>query len=72
MPGPDRNRRSRQDPALAAHHARATWESGGVDVLVWITASTRPAIVAGYAQAGTEVLGADPQDPEQAAKPLHE
>lgn len=45
---------------LAADHARATWESGGVDVLVWITASTRPAIVAGYAQAGTEVLGADP------------
>ncbi|MEU0632267.1 tetratricopeptide repeat protein [Streptomyces sp. NPDC005989] len=53
---------------LAADHARATWESGGVDVLVWITASTRPAIVAGYAQAVTEVLGADPQDPEQAAK----
>ncbi|WP_406396475.1 tetratricopeptide repeat protein [Streptomyces sp. NBC_00887] len=53
---------------LAADYARAAWESGGVDVLVWITASTRSAIVSGYAQAGAEVLGAGPQDPEQAAK----
>ncbi|MEV0992459.1 tetratricopeptide repeat protein [Streptomyces sp. NPDC049949] len=53
---------------LAADYARAAWESGGVDVLVWITVSTRSAAVSGYAQAGVEVLGADPQDPEQAAK----
>ncbi|MFF3787459.1 SAV_2336 N-terminal domain-related protein, partial [Streptomyces sp. NPDC001933] len=53
---------------LAADFARAVWDSRGVDVLVWISASTRPVIVAGYAQAGTELLGADPQDPEQAAK----
>ncbi|MGY3061490.1 hypothetical protein ACVWZD_005788 [Streptomyces sp. TE3672] len=53
---------------LAANYARAAYQSGGIDVLVWITASTRSAIVSGYAQAGTEVLGADPQDPEQAAK----
>ncbi|MEU9072603.1 FxSxx-COOH system tetratricopeptide repeat protein [Streptomyces sp. NPDC048306] len=53
---------------LAADYARAAWESGGVDVLVWITASTNSAAVSGYAQAGVEVLGADPQDPEQAAK----
>ncbi|MEV5689432.1 tetratricopeptide repeat protein [Streptomyces sp. NPDC052164] len=53
---------------LAADYARAAWESGGVDVLVWITASTRSAAVSGYAQAGAEVLGADPGDPEQAAR----
>ncbi|MET8747997.1 SAV_2336 N-terminal domain-related protein, partial [Streptomyces sp. NPDC004728] len=53
---------------LAADYARAAWESGGVDVLVWISASTRSAIVAGYAQASAEVLGVDPQDPEKAAK----
>ncbi|MFL9658704.1 tetratricopeptide repeat protein [Streptomyces sp. PB17] len=53
---------------LAADYARASWESGRVDVLVWITASTSSAAVSGYAQAGVEVLGADPQDPEQAAK----
>ncbi|MGW0960773.1 tetratricopeptide repeat protein [Streptomyces gelaticus] len=53
---------------LAADYARAAWESGGVDLLVWITASTSSAAVSGYAQVGIEVLGADPQDPEQAAK----
>ncbi|MFJ8768822.1 tetratricopeptide repeat protein [Streptomyces clavifer] len=53
---------------LAADYARAALESGGVDVLVWITASTSSAIVAGYAQAGVDLLGADPADPEQAAK----
>ncbi|WP_177328313.1 ATP-binding protein (plasmid) [Streptomyces atratus] len=53
---------------LAADYARAAWGSGGVDVLVWITASTRSAVVFGYAQAGVEVLGADPGGREQAAR----
>ncbi|MGA5820358.1 tetratricopeptide repeat protein [Kitasatospora sp. NPDC094028] len=53
---------------LAADYARTTWESGSVDVLVWISASSRQAITAGYAQAGIEVLAADPSDPEQAAR----
>ncbi|MFD5341936.1 tetratricopeptide repeat protein [Streptomyces hawaiiensis] len=53
---------------LAADYARASWRSGEVDVLVWITVSSRSAVVAGYAQAGIAVLGADPADPEQAAK----
>ncbi|MFE7570666.1 tetratricopeptide repeat protein [Streptomyces sp. NPDC057539] len=53
---------------LAADYARAAWETGGVDVLMWITASTRSAAVSGYAQAAAEILGADPGDPEQAAK----
>lgn len=53
---------------LAADYARAAWDSGGVDVLVWISASSRSAITAGYAQAGVEVLAADPNDPEQAAR----
>ncbi|MCX4580685.1 FxSxx-COOH system tetratricopeptide repeat protein [Streptomyces sp. NBC_01571] len=53
---------------LAADYARTTWDSGEVDVLVWISASSRSAIAAGYAQAGAEVLAADPSDPEQAAR----
>ncbi|MEU0836395.1 tetratricopeptide repeat protein [Streptomyces sp. NPDC005969] len=53
---------------LAADYARTAWDSGGVDVLVWISASSRPAITAGYAQAGVEVLAADPSDPEQSAR----
>ncbi|KUJ70561.1 ATP-binding protein, partial [Streptomyces albus subsp. albus] len=53
---------------LAADYARTAWDSGEVDVLVWISASSRSAITAGYAQAGVEVLAADPRDPEQAAR----
>ncbi|MFC9916042.1 FxSxx-COOH system tetratricopeptide repeat protein [Streptomyces sp. NPDC127197] len=53
---------------LAADYARAAWDDGGLDVLVWVTASSRAAVVSGYAQAGVELCGADPEDPEQAAK----
>lgn len=53
---------------LAADYARTAWDSGGVDVLVWISASSRSAITAGYAQAGVELLAADPGDPEQSAR----
>ncbi|MFF2009261.1 tetratricopeptide repeat protein [Streptomyces sp. NPDC058195] len=52
---------------LAADYARTVWDSAGVDLLVWISASSRSAITAGYAQAGAEVLAADPSDPERAA-----
>ncbi|MBE8475590.1 tetratricopeptide repeat protein [Streptomyces sp. 3R004] len=57
---------------LAADYARAAWEdtsaTGGLDVLVWITASTRSPIITGYAQAGVELCRADPGDAEQAAR----
>ncbi|MFC8824038.1 NB-ARC domain-containing protein [Streptomyces sp. NPDC057137] len=53
---------------LAADYARTAWDSGGVDILVWISASSRSAITAGYAQAGVEVLGADPREPEESAR----
>ncbi|WP_318218758.1 tetratricopeptide repeat protein [Streptomyces sp. SCL15-6] len=53
---------------LAADYARTAWDNGEVDVLVWISASSRSAITAGYAQAGVEVLAADPSDPEQSAR----
>ncbi|WP_405886319.1 tetratricopeptide repeat protein (plasmid) [Streptomyces sp. NBC_01136] len=53
---------------LAADYARAAWEDGSVDVLVWISASSRQAIMDGYAQAGAEVLAEDPSDPEHAAR----
>lgn len=53
---------------LAADHARTAWERGELDLLVWISAGTRAAIVAGYAQAAVEVLAADPGDPEHAAR----
>lgn len=52
---------------LAAAHARTAWQAGTVDLLAWVTASSRDAAVAAYAQAGAEVAGADPGDPQQAA-----
>ena len=51
---------------LAAHYARTAWQAGTLDLLVWITASSRSAVVAGYAQAAVEILGADSGDPEAA------
>ncbi|MDT0321442.1 tetratricopeptide repeat protein [Streptomyces millisiae] len=52
---------------LAAHYARTAMGNGELDVLVWVTAGSTAAVVAGFAQAGVEVLGADPSDPEGAA-----
>ncbi|TWV56331.1 hypothetical protein FRZ03_04325 [Streptomyces misionensis] len=52
---------------LAAHHARQAWDKGEVDLLVWVTAATRTAVVSAYAQAATDLLHADPADPERAA-----
>ncbi|MGW2398448.1 FxSxx-COOH system tetratricopeptide repeat protein [Kitasatospora sp. NPDC001664] len=44
---------------LAADYARSAWSGGELDVLVWITAASAEAVAAGFAQAGTEVLGAE-------------
>ncbi|MFJ8621049.1 tetratricopeptide repeat protein [Streptomyces clavifer] len=52
---------------LAAHYASKTWEAGQVDLLMWVTASSREAITAAYAQAGAKVAGADPEDADAAA-----
>ncbi|UWE12241.1 tetratricopeptide repeat protein [Actinacidiphila bryophytorum] len=52
---------------LAADFAHRAWDEGAVEVLVWVTAVSRSAILAAYAQAGEELCGADPSDPERAA-----
>ncbi|MER5760311.1 tetratricopeptide repeat protein [Streptomyces sp. NPDC002082] len=52
---------------LAAHQARSLWQAEQLDLLVWITATTRDAVITGYAQAAVEILGADPTSPEPAA-----
>ncbi|MEU7576295.1 FxSxx-COOH system tetratricopeptide repeat protein [Streptomyces sp. NPDC041068] len=44
---------------LAAHYARHAWQTGAVDLLVWVTATSRSAVITGYAQAGSEVTGLD-------------
>ncbi|MFE9440824.1 tetratricopeptide repeat protein [Streptomyces sp. NPDC006602] len=53
---------------LAADYAHTAWDAGGLDVLVWITASARSPVVTGYAQAGIELCGTYPDEPEQAAR----
>ncbi|MGW1774901.1 tetratricopeptide repeat protein [Streptomyces sp. NPDC002104] len=52
---------------LAAQHARRVWDEGTVDLVVWVTATSREAITAAYARAAVEILGASPTDPEHAA-----
>ncbi|WP_203709709.1 NB-ARC domain-containing protein, partial [Actinoplanes digitatis] len=55
---------------LAAGHAHHAWATGEVDLLVWVTAANRPAIIAGYAQAAGDVTGVDDPDPDLAAARL--
>ncbi|MEU4835243.1 tetratricopeptide repeat protein [Streptosporangium sp. NPDC023615] len=54
---------------LAAAYARRIWEQREVEVLVWVSATSRSQILAAYAQAATELgLPTDPGDVEQAAR----
>ncbi|MFD5145641.1 tetratricopeptide repeat protein [Streptomyces sp. NPDC058401] len=53
---------------LAADHARHAWTHGQVDLLVWVTAATRQAVIEAYARAAADVLHTDPADPERAAQ----
>ncbi|GHJ09653.1 ATP-binding protein [Micromonospora humidisoli] len=56
---------------LAAQFARRLAHTGELDLLVWITAISRDAILAGYAQAARQLHLVDPTvDPEQAASTL--
>ncbi|MGW4650899.1 tetratricopeptide repeat protein [Kitasatospora sp. NPDC004289] len=51
---------------LAADYARTAWSSGELDVLVWVTATSTAAVAAAFAQAGAELLGAEPEEAAQA------
>ncbi|MFD7659491.1 tetratricopeptide repeat protein [Actinosynnema sp. NPDC059797] len=52
----------------AARYARRRIESGDVDLVVWVDASSRDAIVSRYAAAGVEFARARADDPEPAAE----
>ena len=52
---------------LAAAAVRRLAERGDLDVVLWVNASVRDAVVATYAQAGAEIAGVDPADPLAAA-----
>ncbi|MFE4260430.1 tetratricopeptide repeat protein [Streptomyces sp. NPDC056883] len=53
---------------LAADHARQAWGNGELDLLVWVTAATRQAVIDAYARAAADILHTDPADPERAAQ----
>ncbi|MGE5133312.1 MAG: tetratricopeptide repeat protein [Gemmatimonadota bacterium] len=53
---------------LAAHLARTWWQAGELDLLVWVTASSRASVLAGYVQALADRTGTVPAgDAETAA-----
>jgi tetratricopeptide (TPR) repeat protein len=45
---------------LAAFHAESLWNDRGLDLLVWVDASSRASIVCGYCEAGAAVAGTAP------------
>ena len=51
--------RSSGKTQLAAAFAESLWESGGVDLLVWIEATSRASVLSGYASATAAVTGRD-------------
>jgi tetratricopeptide (TPR) repeat protein len=56
---------------LAAAIAHLLWDQRGVDLLLWVTASSRDAVLTGYAQALRDVGAPDPgQGPAAAASHL--
>ena len=52
---------------LAAALAHLLWETSAVDLLVWVTATSRDAIVTAYAQALADIGITDPDEDPQAA-----
>lgn len=55
---------------LAAHYARRAWQSERLDLLVWVTASSREAIVTRYCQAAADLTGRDAENEERGAQTL--
>ncbi|MGH3943158.1 MAG: NB-ARC domain-containing protein, partial [Pseudonocardiaceae bacterium] len=53
---------------LASAYARRIWDDDELDLLVWVTARSRDAVQARYAQAATEIGQAPPGDVETAAE----
>ncbi|MEE4546349.1 FxSxx-COOH system tetratricopeptide repeat protein [Streptomyces sp. V4-01] len=52
---------------LAAALAHRTWRAGQIDLLIWVAAASRDAVVIAYAQAAADITGLQDDDPEQGA-----
>ncbi|MGY6657781.1 tetratricopeptide repeat protein [Amycolatopsis sp. TRM77291] len=57
---------------VAADHAHRRWDTEDVDLLVWIPARSRDAILASYIEVAVETLGQAPDKPERAWRRLLE
>jgi hypothetical protein len=53
---------------LAVDYAEHLWQTGQLDLLVWITAGSRDAIITDYAQLAEDLTGTPDADPEGAAR----
>jgi hypothetical protein len=53
---------------LAARRAHQAWRAGEIDLLVWVTASTRQAVIDAYADAAAKVLHVERDEPARAAE----
>jgi len=52
---------------LARYFAESLWRSPGVDVLAWVTASSRASVLSGFALAAAAIGGSDAGDAESVA-----
>ncbi|MEU7481579.1 tetratricopeptide repeat protein [Lentzea sp. NPDC042327] len=57
---------------LALDHAERAWEAGQVDLLVWVTADSRDAVVSAYASLARDLTGIEDVDLERGAVRLWE
>lgn len=55
---------------LAANLAHRYWQRGRIDLLVWVTATSRTAVLTRYAAAATVVTGVEDPDPNEGAERL--
>ncbi|MEU0882451.1 NB-ARC domain-containing protein [Lentzea sp. NPDC005914] len=57
---------------VALDYAQRLWAAGEVELWVWVTATSREAIVSSYARLATDLTGVDDPDPEHGALRLLE
>ncbi|GGM90578.1 hypothetical protein GCM10011609_29470 [Lentzea pudingi] len=57
---------------LAAEYAERVWAAGEVELLVWVTAGSREAIMSTYARAVAMLTGVEDSDPARSARSLLE
>jgi hypothetical protein len=55
---------------LAADYAETAWAAGDLDLLAWITATSRGTILSTYSRLAADLTGVEETDPEQGAQRL--